>query len=244
MTALHQRLQRGGVSILHYGLQRSGTNLLESALKAEYKLRILNSDDRRSPSHKHTRLYENKALIPEEQFRNEHTVKNFKEFEALLKKVPDYYVVISKDPYSWYLSYKNWAEKCSWPVVQHHYAEEYNMFYGFFLAMAKESDKFIFVRYADFLIQPEEVLEGLAGKMGLVERHSWRRRRETLLPTKVPQSTTFGSDKKAYYLNEQYMAKFTVDDIKNMNRILDPNVVASLGYSLKDPAVGRGGENP
>ena len=98
--------------VLHYGLQRSGTNYLETLLKKNFRIRFLNSNkDRRSPLHKHCRLYKNKQIIPEPQYQNDIVVDTFDQFESLFEVVPDYYFIISKDPYSWNLSYRNWAKK-------------------------------------------------------------------------------------------------------------------------------------
>jgi hypothetical protein len=155
-------------NLLHYGLQRSGTNFLETLLKKKYRVRFLNSNtDRSSPLQKHFRLYDNKEVIPEPQYRNNIKVKNFDEFERLLETLPDYYVVISKDPYSWFLSYSNWAKKCNWPTVAHHYIKEYNLFYGKWLEFSGQTDKIVFVRYIDLLQNTDLELERLETKMKL-----------------------------------------------------------------------------
>lgn len=86
------------MNLLHYGLQRSGTNFLETLLKKNYRVHFLNSNrDRSSPLQKHYRLYDNKDIIPEPQYHNDTEVENFKQFEALLEVLPDYYLIISKD---------------------------------------------------------------------------------------------------------------------------------------------------
>src|SRR6476620_9252679 len=98
------------MDLLHYGLQRSGTNLLEALLVRRFDVRFLNDNsDRGSPLQKHVRLYDDKQLIPEPQYSNQISVRDFAEFEALFDSAPAYYLVISKDPYSWYLSYRKWA---------------------------------------------------------------------------------------------------------------------------------------
>ena len=112
----------GKMRLLQYGLQRSGTNFLESLLKKNYRVSILNDNRiRSSPLQKHCRFYSNKEVIPEPQYRNEIVANTYEQFQNLFPTAPDFFIVISKDPYSWYLSYQNWAEKCNWPSVGHHY---------------------------------------------------------------------------------------------------------------------------
>jgi hypothetical protein len=235
---LPDRFGRGdSLSVLHYGLQRSGTNLLVSILESNYQVRILNRGDldRRSPMHKHTRLYAEKHLIPEPQFANTTVIDRFEDFQAVLPETPDHFVVISKDPYSWYLSYKNWAEKCNWPPVEHHYISEYNAFYRFFSVMASESDRFLFVRYTDLLAQPMDFVENLGQKIGLAPNGTWpsRRRGNGGLPRRVPHSKAFGEEQRSYYLTERYLAKFADEDLQALNAELDPAVMSFLGYELE-----------
>ena len=99
-------------TLLHYGLQRSGTNFLESLLKKNFKVSIPNlRKEREHPLQKHFRLYDDKTKIPEPKYYNKITYKNFKEFEKSLdlSKEIQGIIIISKDPYSWLLSYEKWA---------------------------------------------------------------------------------------------------------------------------------------
>lgn len=217
------------INLLHYGLQRSGTNFLESIIKKNYKVQFLNSKEyRSSPLHKHCRLYRDKEIIPEPQYNNEIVVESFEQFESLFKITPDYYLVISKDPYSWYLSYRNWAKKCKWPDVNHHYIEEYNLFYKTFIDFSYQSDKFIFVRYTDLLKDTESVLDTLAKQIKLKKRMFSKLMLRN--PRKVPQSAALMDKKRAYYLNQEYLKEYNADDIQTLNRLLDVQVAAFLGY--------------
>ena len=115
-------------------MQRSGTNCLETLLQKNYRVHFLNSNrDRSSPLQKHGRIYDDKNIMPEPQYQNDIYVDKFDQFEILFDVIPEYYIIVSKDPYSWCLSYLNWAGKCGWPDVDHHYIEEYNLFYGKYL---------------------------------------------------------------------------------------------------------------
>ncbi len=227
------RLKRkNSMKLLHYGLQRNGTNFLETLLMKNYRARFLNSNkDRSSPLQKHCRLYKNKQIIPEPQYHNEILVETFEQFESLFKVVPDYYLIISKDPYSWFLSYRNWAKKCDWPNVGNHYIEEYNLFYGTFVEFSKQSDKFIFVRYVDLLRDADAVLNHLETKMKLKKKMLARLALKN--PNKVSQSNPFTDEKRAYYLGEKYMKEYSSEDMRALNSLLDPQVISFLGYESR-----------
>lgn len=223
------------MNLLHYGLQRSGTNYLEKLLKNNYRVRFLNSNkDRSSPLQKHCRLYDNKTMIPEPQYHNDIVVENFEQFEALFKSPPDYYLVVSKDPYSWYLSYKAWAQKCKWPDVRHHYIEEYNLFYGKFLELSSQTDKFIFIRYADLVKDANAVLNQLEKNMNLKKRLLARIIFKS--PTKVSQSSGFTDDRRNYYTEQKFLSKYNEKELELLNSLIDSQVINRLGYKRVDAA--------
>jgi len=220
------------MKIMQYGLQRSGTNFTESILKKNYRIRLLNNNvDRSSPTQKHCRLYENKELIPEPSYRNEISVKTAQELECLFKVIPDYYLVISKDPYSWFLSYTSWGNKCNWPKVEHSYIQEYNEYYKKFMDLSETSSKFIFIKYIDLLSDPETLVNGLAETMGLTKR--FFSGRSIINPATVPMSQLFSDEKKKYYIEEQYLKEYDAKSISKLNGLIDLNVMSFLGYELK-----------
>lgn len=220
------------MNLLHYGLQRSGTNYLKALLEKKYRVRFLNSNkDRSSPLQKHFRLYDNKDIIPEIQYGNDIVIKDFQEFERHFTVVPDYYLVISKDPYSWFLSYSSWARKCNWPAVGHHYIEEYNLFYKKWLEFSRQSGKIVFVRYIDLLRDLDSELDRLTTTMQL--REKWL---AGLLPgrvSKVSQSRLFTEERRAYYLGEKYLEEYSDAALQQLNDALDPEVIALLGYEQR-----------
>ena len=221
------------MKLLHYGLQRSGTNFLEALLKRNFRVSFLNSArDRRSPLQKHFRFYEQKNIVPEPQYRNDLVVRTFAEFEELFVKPPQFYVVISKDPYSWYLSYRNWAQICNWPTVGHHYIEEYNLFYDSFLELAKQTDKILFVRYVDLLQTDHAELQRLASRMNLRRRPLLGLLSKT--PRRVPQSSHFADERRDYYLRKDFMREFTAGELRELNARLDHRVATALGYAEHD----------
>jgi len=224
------------MNILQYGLQRSGTNFLESLLKKNYNVHFLNSDeDRSSPLQKHCRLYHDKNIIAHPSYRNDIQINSYQEFSGLFEIEPEYYLVISKDPYSWYLSYKNWAEKCDWPKLDHHYIEEYNLFYKTFIELSEQSNKFIFVRYIDLLKNEEAVLKMLKEKMGIKKKLLANIVFKT--PKKVAQSKTFSKSKKNYYLNKTYLQDYSKTELQTLNKHLDKSVITALGYETVDDKV-------
>ena len=154
---------------MHYGLQRSGTNFLETLLKKNFRVNIPNlRKEREHPLQKHFRLYHDKTKIPEPKYYNEYTYDHFKEFEHSLDlEKANGIIIISKDPYSWLLSYEIWANKCSWPIPNYSYMEEYNLFLTKWREFENQTDKIIFIRYIDLLEKPEEILNQIQEKFEL-----------------------------------------------------------------------------
>ena len=163
-------------TLLHYGLQRSGTNFLEALLKKNFRVNIPNlRKEREHPLQKHFRLYHDKTKIPEPKYYNEYTYDHFKEFEHSLdlEKKANGIIIISKDPYSWLLSYEIWANKCSWPIPNYSYMEEYNLFLSKWREFENQTDKIIFIRYIDLLEKPEEILNQIQEKFELKRKLSF-----------------------------------------------------------------------
>lgn len=221
------------MNLLHYGLQRSGTNFIEKLLKKKYRVRFLNSDkDRSSPLQKHFRLYDNKDIIPGPLYRNDLKIPDFENFERLLEVAPDYYLVVSKDPYSWLLSYNNWAKKCNWPIVSHHYIEEYNLFYGKWLEFSQQTGKIIFIRYVDLLQDTNKELSRLESRIDL-RKGIFSQFRSNVIG-KVSQTGRFSNDRRSYYLSEKYLERYNNEDFQEINSFLDLKIISQLGYEKKE----------
>ena len=217
------------MNLLHYGLQRSGTNFLEATLKRNYRVRFLNSNKNRdAPIQKHFRLYDDKEKVPQAEYSNTLSTPDFKSFEGSLETVAEYYVVISKDPYSWYLSYSQWAQKNNWPEVSHHYILEYNLFYGRWLEFSQQTNKIIFVKYYDLLNNLDAELDRLKLTMGL--KPSFTSRFRSRAPIKVSQSKNFSDDKRSFYLEKKYLEKYSSADLQEINSLIDSTTIAGLGY--------------
>lgn len=215
--------------LLQYGIQRSGTNYLETMVRRRFRVRFLNEEkERDSPILKHVRIYSDKSLVPEPRYQNDITVTDLASFEAILPQAPDHYLVMSKDPYSWYLSYRRFAERCSWPAHEHHYIEEYNAFYGEWLRLAEGTDRVHFVRYRDLLADPAGEMARLQQEMNLRPRLFANWRSDQIRHVKV--SARFTADSADYYLKERYLEEYDDETLDALNRALDLSVVKGLGY--------------
>lgn len=218
--------------LLIYGLQRSGTNFLQHTLDQHFALRWLNEPERHSPRHKHFRLYENKELIARPPFRNDCHFQDFPDFsrQVLAPEAPRAVLVLSKDPYSWYRSYRRWAWKNRWRKSPHHPIREYVAFYQRWLNFARESEQVVLLRYIDLLNKPEAVLENLERDLGL-ER---RTQQEAALPEKVAMSRRFDPKKRLYYQEERYLQQYTSRQLRKLNAALPQSLLEGLGYARRD----------
>jgi ABC-type Zn uptake system ZnuABC Zn-binding protein ZnuA len=95
-----------------------------------------------------------------------------------------------------------------------------------------QSDKFIFVRYVDLIKNTDAVLEELEKKMEIKKKSLSRFKLRR--PKKVPQSDAFHESKRAYYLNEEYLNKYSAKEIQTLNNLLDQQVISFLGYELRN----------
>jgi len=215
---------------LHFGLNRSGTNYLKELMLTHFNLEFVNKEGERDhPLHKHFRLYDNKSLIGRPNFRNDLVFHSFAEFETIAEKdqAIDLYLVISKDPYSWHLSYKSWGKKNKWGPPPHPYVLEYNEFHRKWLDFSRESNKIHFVRYIDLLSDKASVLYELRDKykLELIKEID-----TGLSIKKVPMSHRFSEKKARYYTEYRYLQDFSDDELKEINRNIDHELIAELGY--------------
>lgn len=227
--------------ILHYGLQRSGTNLLETLMNNNYEERFWNppitsnsNESRKSPLQKHFRLYYNgEGFIPHDKYKHNFKIDTFEDWEKLLQINPDYYLIVSKDPYSWLLSYTSYVREVrQWARVSHHYIMEYNLFYGKWLEFSQQTSKIIFIRYIDLLKNPAQELEKLEIQIGLTKKNSMPV--EDNLIEEIPQSKKFSQDRRSYYLDEKYLDNYSQKDLHELNTLIDSKVISGLGYEMKE----------
>ncbi len=222
-------------NILHYGLQRSGTNFLETLLNKNFKVKIVFDSERHHPLHKHFRLYDNKKHIPEPKFINDMHFDSFDAFHTALGigDQMDGIIVVSKDPYSWFLSYSNWARKCEWELPNYHYIEEYNGFYGKWNEFRKENPKIHFVRYIDLLINPKMEMEIIQEKFELELKSIRKMRGLKTQFGKISMSRSFSSDRLKFYTEKQYLKKLDKQSFEAINERLDKSLMQDLGYDVE-----------
>lgn len=214
---------------LLYGLQRSGTTYLQTLMEKNYpEVDFINHEFRKNPAHKHFRLYDNKTYIPEPNYMNSVYLKSMQEFENLLEKQPDVYIVISKDPYSWYLSYLKWAKKHNWNTPEYHYIEEWNLFYGKWLEFSKQTDNILFIKYIDLLADPEKELCRIALTLNIPPVT------KIISPEKVNSSKRFTASSAKYYLDREYLKAFSEEELITLQNLVDKNVMEELGYEYKN----------
>ncbi len=216
--------------ILHFGLNRSGTNYLKELLLRHFDLEFLNREEERDhPLHKHFRIYDDKTLIGRPNFSNTVRYGTFADFEAdnFPGNKPDLYVIISKDPYSWHLSYKSWGEKNNWEPSPHPFVYEYNKFYKKWLEFSEETNRIVFVKYTDLLKDSERILRSLAERFGLDQVKPIEADKRI---KKVPMSHRFSQKRLRYYLENQYLDEFTSAELQEINRNIDHELIRKLGY--------------
>lgn len=219
--------------IMIYGLQRSGTNFIKDAVASNFYISLLNVDNpRNNPSHKHYRPYSQKKF-PTDQYITHDDPESLTELECMFEhNPPKWYVVVSKSPYSWLLSYEKWAKRCDWPDCNHHYIEEWNLFYGTWLEWRKSSNNVLLVRYIDMLRDPKGECGRICEKMGLTRR--WKSYSGKLTPERVDHSPDFDSSRRRYYLEREYLSQYSTEKWESLRTYLNADVVRGLGYELRD----------
>lgn len=217
--------------LLHYGLQRSGTNYLKKILEQHFDVEFINQENGRDhPTHKHFRLYDNKELIGRPNYQNILVYKDFREFEEqiTIKDEIAGIIVLSKDPYSWYISYSKWARKNRWPTPPHPYLLEYNEFYRKWLQFSKENKKVLLIRYVDMLSERENLLQIIQNRFDLSKKQEETGSDKII--KKVPRSSRFTSKRLTYYLKDEFLQEFKQRELEEANNHIDHDLIKKLGY--------------
>ena len=228
-------------TFLIYGLQRSGTNWLEYLVEENFpEVQRENIAYARSlPVHKHFRPYDEMYYVPEPKYLNNFSYPHFSDFDQHVQRIigrePHAYLVITKEPYSWYISYCNLAKKTGWKSymkkwINNHYLVDYSLFCRKWLAFAKEApEKVLMLRYEDFLANFQQELQKIADHFGLrVPAGGFQNLK------KVPMSKKFTESRKTYYMEKQFLDRFSDEELLVINENLDRQVVEELGYELVD----------
>lgn len=223
-------------NILLFGLQRSGTNFLEQLLIKNFKIHILNDyHNRKSPLQKHFRIYDQKDIIPEYQYKNDLRLKSFEQFLKVtqLDNKLDCVLIISKNPYNWLISYKEWAVKCNWPAVNHNYLEEYNLFYRKWIEFSKEDERIQFVKYENLLLDTKKELKKLKKRFDFQYKLLRQIYGLEIKLKKVPQTTNFTKVRRNFYERNLFLDELKKEGVDEINSMLDLKVISHLNYSIQ-----------
>lgn len=228
-------------NLLLFGLQRSGTNYTETLIRENLDgFRFHNDSYARSlPLHKHFRLYDNMAFVPEPKYLNPFHYPSFAAFDGHIKELTGVenmgYIVVVKEPYSWYISVCKEAEKSKWPGhmkkhANNRYMVDYSLFCGKWLEFIKEApDRILLVRYEDVLADLPGKLEEIRTKFDLTQKQDPYQN-----VSKVFKSKRFTLKRKKYYDKGDFASMFPVDHLRVLTGNLDRAVIEELGYQVYD----------
>ena len=223
-----------------YGLQRSGTNYIETLLPHNFKdISLENVAYHRSlPLHKHFRPHSMMYCVPEPKYLHNFQYAHFDEFDAHVKKLTGkdqlHYIVVVKEPYSWYISYCELARKNKWPTympkwANQHYVIDYSLFCKKWIEFRKQApDKILLLRYEDILKDLSGNLELIRNQFDLEKIHQ-----EYQNFSKVNMSKKFTSSRRNYYLKKEYLNLLSDEELFVLTENLDEAVVKELGYELE-----------
>ena len=225
--------------LMVYGLQRSGTNYVETLLPHNFRdISLENVAYHRSlPLHKHFRPYDEMYYVPEPKYLNNFSYPHFDDFDAHVKRLTGkeelFYVVVVKEPYSWYISYCKLARKNRWPSympkwANQHYMVDYSLFCKKWLDFRRQApEKVVILRYEDILKDMSGKLEDIRTRFGLEKVHE-----EYQNFSKVNMSKKFTSTRRNYYLNKEFLDLFSDEELFVITENLEAGVVEELGYEL------------
>ena len=204
-----------------HGLLRSGTNYLSKLISYNFKAIVL----------KHSELGWKHGPCQYEKYSN--------------------FIFISKNPYSWLLSFKYWEEihlrsepgpiskfieaplshlelKDVWqaenPVIA------WNKCMRSWLQTSKHPNT-LFIRYEDLLKDYEDLLGQIQKRFNYERRNSHFYNLTTRADdwqTKVPRKKL----DLDYYMNESYMQEYTPEDLEIIKKYLDVDLINELGYKI------------
>lgn len=204
-----------------HGLLRSGTNYLSKLISSNFKAIVL----------KHSELGWKHGPCQYEKFSN--------------------FIFISKNPYSWLLSFKYWEEihlrsepgklkKFIEAPISHTELREvwkaenpiiaWNKCMNSWLKTSKKNNT-LFIRYEDLLMDYGDLLGKVQNKFEYESRsshfHNLTQRADDW-ETKVPRKKLDLS----YYTNESYMDEYSPEDLETVRLYLDADLTKKLGYKI------------
>jgi len=224
---------------LLYGMQRTGSNYVEQVLLQNFQnIRFYNNHFARClPVHKHFRLYDEKAIIPDVRYYNSFSYKGFKDFKQHVKQILGreikYFIVTIKDPYSWYVSYKKHAKKNKFTFnknsLNSHYIIDYNLFYRKWLDFSMEAPhEVLMIKYEDLIEDLDASLHRMSEKLKL-ERTSG----SIVNPEKVFMSKKFTKSRAHYYEDSKYLDLISERELSIIQHLLDRELLTSMNYQIE-----------
>ena len=227
---------------LLYGLQRSGTNYLTTLLETNFEARVVIDDYTYSlPIHKHFRPYSKPWFFSHLNLLHDFHYETFNDFDAhcsrLKGKKDINYLVIAKEPYSWYFSFNRFARKekifyfMKKKYLNHLYMIEYSNYFRKWLEFRDQApDRIKIVRYEDLLMNLDKSLDDIRNSFDLQKKAEAYQN-----VSKVGMSKKFTESDRQKYLEGKFHKKFTDEQLLLISEHLDNKVVEQLGYQVYYP---------
>lgn len=158
------------------------------------------------------------------------------------------YVICTKHPYSWFVSYKKYHElNChngGIPGVDAltHYCESgsygkyittYNNLYNNWLEECSNSNLFYVVRYEDLLENPEETLKLLCSHLNIYKKKDFVNPTEYVNNYSGNETDNGKFSRKDYYLKKEYMHDLSPENRGTINSTIDKRLMNIFGYQLE-----------
>ena len=204
-----------------YGLQRSGTNVIQKFIETNYNIYFMNDGerDRHSPRQKHFRIYDNKDIIPQDQYKNNYIINSLKDLDKLLGDMNEtnQYIIVYKNIFSWLPSIEKWAKECNWNInSKMNFVDDYLNFIQKWISI--KNNRVFFINYEDFLNISNDN-NSLVNNLSLFLNKKYLNISTSF--DKVNYSNKFTSDKKKYYTENEYMKLYSKHEIdKIINNVI------------------------
>lgn len=225
-----------------YGLERSGTNYLTSILESNFNVEFhINGATYSLPNHKHFRPYNQPEYFSQLMLVHHFKYDSFLTFDAHVERLTNRtnlkYVVISKNPYSWFTSFNSFARKNKMffhiprKHLNHRYIIDYNLYFEKWLEFKRECpEKIMIIRYESLLSDFSTTVQGIMNNFSLKQTSN-----ELRNPDKVSMSKKFNAKKRQTYLEGNFHEQFSDDHLLELSDHLDPQVISALGYKIHYP---------
>lgn len=223
------------------GLERSGTNYLAWLVRRNFaKAKVLVN----ATGWKHARIpamidwsgegWEDPAL--DSASRHRRIADDLEELRPHLDRLKSEirahrlrYVVVCKNPVSWYASYARYKRVSPSPV-RRRWLNRWSALNGHWVEFVdRRPEQCRVFRYEDLLIRGEELLSRELSAFGIERRPGpWR---EPIRQLK-PGGSLGDAFEPDYYRNRSYLSHFTPRDLRRISKHVPESLVSRLGYTL------------